>query len=141
MKSITNKILVLILTGIFIVTSVGINVFSHFCSHCHVSYYSVDVAPIENSCQCEHNCECHCKCMQRTDNTCGMHSHEHEFYHIDDSYNTPERLSPDNLFFIVFLDNFLNSQESDIKTKISEGFIIKRITIPDIISLNCTFLC
>lgn len=152
MKSIINKILVLISAVIFLIASVGVNVFSHFCSHCHVSYYSVDVTPIEEECQCEHDCTCSCHCHKSGESEhkccghsnkhkCGMHSHEHEFYHIDDSYNTPEKTYTNNIILIAFLFKYLGSFDTTGDTYPRYPIIKERPFEPDLIRLNCTMLC
>jgi len=70
-----------------------------------------------------------------------MHSHEHQFYHIDDSFNTPEKLSADKIFFIAFIGNYFESFKVYERKNLTQQYFTERFNNPDIIRLNCTMLC
>lgn len=156
MKRVINRILVLTMTAVFIVVTMGINVFSHFCAHCQVSHYSLDITPVdEMNCQCDIDCACHCSCgshshgdtedphhtHDQSTEGCSMHSHDHDFFHIDDSYETPERLTLGDIFVIHYLANYINVFNAEDTTTEQHDTCFDRPYVPDIVSLNCTFLC
>lgn len=144
------------MTVVFLTAAVGVNVFRHFCSHCHTTYYSVDMSPIDKECTCEHDdCECTCG-VNETDehcghthhagfnkitNDCSMHSHEHEFIHIDDSYNTPEKITTDIIFVATLLTHYFELFNEESQKEYTKEYVRPKYHIPDILSLNCTLLC
>lgn len=151
MKKVINRILVLLMTAVFIAGTIGINIFSHFCSHCHVAHYSFDITPVDElACQCPVECECHCHSTECSDTSCdhsniqdncSMHSHDHEFLHIDDSYEAPEKLSFETFFAIEFVINYINSLKLDDSSSNNYASYSENPYVPDIISMNCTLLC
>ncbi len=158
MKNYINKILLLSMTVVFIAGTMGVNVFNHFCSHCYISHYSFDITPVnESSCKSSIDCACHCNCDSHeymvnlddvhhkhandNDEDCSMHSHDHMFFHIDDSYSTPERLTLSTFFEIKCLSNCIGLLYTEECVVVNRTLYVDKCDIPDIIRLNCCFLC
>jgi hypothetical protein len=157
MKDIMLKISIYFMTAIIFTASVGVNVFKHICGDCHETYFTLDDGYLcDQECSCAGKCHCNARHhdiylfeemessedSESTSHKCAMHSHNHEYYHINELYLSPSKIivSPAIILNqLLYCNQIIEPDNADTHFCLSLRHIVNSYR-PDISITNCCFI-